>query len=212
MKAMGIENSEKEQSMKKVVLAVLFSVLIMAGSNLWAQDQDKPVEPVEQPKRPEVEKPITPLRVQVVFTEFDGEKKISSLPYTFLVNADEKGPQAAVRLVLHVPVTFIGGDGSKHTDNNTINTGIDGRAEKTPDGRFTLQLSVFKDSIYLTGSGEKPTTLDGSEVSNKLPITQHLQTQVNLLLRDGQTIQSTAATDPVTGHSLRVDVTLNVIK
>jgi hypothetical protein len=43
-------------------------------------------------------------------------------------------------------------------------------------------------------------------------IIQSFRSQVNLLLRDGQTMQATVASDPVTGHVLKLEVTLNVIK
>jgi hypothetical protein len=215
MKATGIGNFEKEHSMKRVVLVVLFSVLIVAGSNsnLWAQDKDKPVEPVAQPKPPAVEKPITPLRVQVVFAEFDGDKKISSLPYTLLVNADEKGPQAAVRMGLRVPVEAGGNGGLSKTFNYMdVGTNLDGRADKTDDGRFSLKLNVEKSSLYTPAAGEKADTVGGNQIFSGQPIVQSFRSQVNLLLRDGQTMQSTVASDPINGHVLKVEVTLNVIK
>ena len=34
----------------------------------------------------------------------------------------------------------------------------------------------------------------------------------NLLLRDGQTIENTMATDPVTGHLWKIAVTLRAVK
>jgi hypothetical protein len=33
-----------------------------------------------------------------------------------------------------------------------------------------------------------------------------------MVLRDGQTAQSTSATDPISGEVLKIDVTLNVVK
>jgi hypothetical protein len=35
---------------------------------------------------------------------------------------------------------------------------------------------------------------------------------VNVLARDGQTIQTTVATDPISGRTLKVDVSVNVVK
>jgi hypothetical protein len=189
---------------------VLLATLVLVVPRLWAQDKEKSTG---EAKPAQAEKIITPLRVQVTFTEFDGDKKISSLPYTFLVNADDRGSPAAVRMGLRVPIESSSSNtGVKQFQYIDVGTSLDGRAEKTDDGRFLLKLSVEKSSVYLPGANQKAASVGGNEISSSQPIVQQFRTQVNLLVRDGQTIQSTVATDPVTGHTLRVDVTLNVIK
>jgi hypothetical protein len=195
--------------MKRPILAVSLATLLFVIPRVCAQDKEKSADTA---KPAAIEKTITPLRVQVVFTEFDGDKKIGSLPYTFLVNADDRGTPAAVRMTFHAPVQISSNAGEKHVVQYPLTTNLDGRAEKADDGRFLLRLSLEKSSIYLTGVNQKPTSLGGNEVSANEPTQQEFRTQVNLLIRDGQTIQSTVATDPVTGHVLKVDVTLNVIK
>ena len=188
--------------MKKAVLAVLLVVLLLVVPVLRSQDKTKSEVPG-----------ITPLRVQVIFAEYEGEKKLSSLPYTLLVNADDKGPQAAVRMGLRVPVVAgASAGGNKQFQYLDVGTNLDGRADKIEDGRFLLKLNVEKSSIYTPGTPEKPDAVGGNEIFPGQPIVQQFRSQVNLLVRDGQTIQSTVATDPLTGHVLKVDVTLNVIK
>jgi hypothetical protein len=204
-----VERLEKERSMKRPILAVLLATLLLIVPRVWAQDKEKSTDSA---KPAATEKAITPLRVQVVFTEFDGDKKIGSLPYTFLVNADDRGSQAAVRMTFHVPVATSSDAGAKHVGQYPLTTNLDGRAEKTDDGRFLLRLTLEKSSIYLAGANQKPASLGGSEVSANDPVQQEFRTNVNLLVRDGQTIQSTVATDPVSGHVLKIDVTVNVIK
>ena len=195
--------------MKRLVLAVLLTTLLLVIPRASAQDKEKSSESA---KPAAAEKAVTPLRVQVVFSEFDGDKKIGSLPYAFLVNADDRGAPAAVRMTLHVPVEMSSPGGAKHVGQYPLSTSLDGRAEKTDDGRFVLKLSLERNSIYMTGANQKPSSLGGNEVSTDEPVQQDFRTQVNLLIRDGQTIQSTAATDPVTGHVMKVDVTLTVVK
>jgi len=196
--------------MKKTVLAVLFAILVLGIPRLRAQEKEKPGG---AGKPAETGNTITPLRVQVIFTEYDGDKKISSLPYTFLVNADDRGAPAAVRMGLRVPIEISSSNsGVKQIQYQDVGTNLDGRAEKTDDGRFLLKLSVEKSSVYLPSANQKTASVGGNEISSSQPIVQQFRTQVNLLVRDGQTIQSTVATDPVTGHVTKVDVTLNVIK
>ena len=194
---------------KKNALAGLFTIVAIAAPGLLAQEKTKTAEAT---KPAETAKTMTPLRVQVIFTEFEGEKKLSSLPYTFFVNADERGVLAAVRMGLRVPIETGSITQVKQIQYMDVGTNLDGRAEKTEDGRFLLMLNVEKSSVYRPGASEKPASLGGNEISAAQPIVQQFRTQVNLLIRDGQTVQSTVATDPVTGHVLKVDVTANVIK
>jgi len=187
--------------MKKTVLAVLLAGLVFGAPALRAQD-----------KKPEVPVQVTPLRVQVVFTEYDGEKKIGSLPYTLLINADDKGAQAALRMGLRVPIDIGAGSGTKQVQYMDVGTNMDGRADKTDDGKFNLKLNVERSSLYAPGATEKPATFAGNAIIQGQPVVQQFRSQVNLLIRDGQTVQSTVASDPVNGHVTKVDVTLNVIK
>jgi hypothetical protein len=113
---------------------------------------------------------------------------------------------------LRVPIDISGGQGNKQVQYQDVGTNLDGHADKTDDGRFLLKLNVEKSSIYTPGESQKAASAGGNELSASQPIVQQFRTQVNLLIRDGQTIQSTVATDPVSGHVTKVDVTLNVIK
>ena len=197
--------------MKKAALAMLLAVLAIAAPSLRSQDKTKSSDGAKSSESSTPQ--ITPLRVQVVFIEYEGEKKVSSLPYTLLVNADDKGPQAAVRMGLRVPIeTSSSGGANKQFQYMDVGTNLDGRADKVEDGRFNLRLNVEKSSLYTPGTAERPATVGGNEILAGQPIVQSFRSQVNLLVRDGQTIQSTVASDPITGHVLKVEVTLNVMK
>src|SRR5256885_16661500 len=71
----------RRKNMKRIALAVLFCTFVGTSLSLAAQEKVKTEE------KSESKRDLTPLRVQVVISEFDGEKKISSLPYTILFNA-----------------------------------------------------------------------------------------------------------------------------
>jgi hypothetical protein len=44
------------------------------------------------------------------------------------------------------------------------------------------------------------------------PLFRRFETAIEVILRDGQTVQTIASTDPVTGEVVKIDVTLNVVK
>jgi hypothetical protein len=191
--------------MRKTVPALLLAILVFGTPRLLAQDK------VAEEKAPA----ITPLRVQVVFSEYEGEKKISNLPYTLLVNADDKGPQASVRMGLKVPVVTSGSlspGASRQFTYMDVGTNMDGRADRADGGRFLLKLNIEKSSLYSPVEVQKSASAEGNEMLTGQPVVQTFRSQVNLLIRDGQTIQSTIATDPISGHVLKVDITLNVVK
>lgn len=194
--------------MKKIILALWIAAFLFSVPVVSSQEKGKSEESA---KPVAAEKTITPLRVQVVFTEFDGEKKISSLPYTLLVNADDRGPTAAVRMGLRVPIFTSTGE-NKQVTYLDLGTNLDGHAEKTADGRFLLRLNVERSSAYSPDPDRKMSSVGIKDLSSGQPVVQQFRTQVNLLIHDAQTIQSTVATDPITGHVLKVDVMLNVIK
>ena len=195
--------------MKKTAVAGLFAVLVFGAIVLRAQDKTKSSDSGKADAQQ-----VIPIRVQVVFTEFDGEKKVGSLPYTLLVNANDRGPFAAVRMGLRVPIeTGVATEGAnKQYQYQDVGTNLDGRADSTEDGRFNLRLNVEKSSLYTPGATDKANAVGANQIIPGHAIFQTFRSQVNLLVRDGQTIQSTVASDPINGHVTKVDVTLNVIK
>lgn len=142
---------------------------------------------------------VIPLRVQVVFTEFDGEKKISSLPYSFTVNADERRarPGSQIRNGARIPIST-GKDQFTYID---IGTNIDCSATLQEDGRYKLQMNMERSSI---------TPENASGGSN--PVVRQFRAEMNPVLKDGQTVESIVATDPLNGHVYHVSVTLNTMK
>ncbi len=187
-------------------LAIFLALGVLLAPNLRAQ---------EEPKRTKEPKPITALKVQVVLSEFEGEKKISSLPYTIFVNADDRmgRPSSSVRMGLRVPLTVQGKDNQIQFQYMDVGTNIDCSADTTDDGRFRLGLTVERSSLYTTSPERK--SLDwnpGDPPLSTSPVIRQFKVSFSPLVRDGQTAQSTVATDPVSGRVLKVDVTLNVLK
>ena len=184
----------------------ILTVLIPAG----AQQPPAPEKPATAakpaPPAPTVTTPPVTLRVRFVLSKYQGEKKLSSMPYDLSVNA--AGNQTQLRIGGDVPYRV-----TKPADNKTdvafnfrtVGTSIDCTASAFDGGVFRLAISVSDDSVAYVDDKD-PASLSG------VPRFRTFRVSNTLLLRDGQTSQMTTATDPITGEVMRIDVTLNVLK
>jgi hypothetical protein len=159
---------------------------------------------------------LVPLSVEVTVTRYQGEKKISSMPYMMAVNANKLGSAgtALLRMGARVPVPTQAAPGGNTTgavyapgpvNYQDIGTNIDCTA-KVVEGGFELQLSVSDTSVY-TNIKDSATPTVGD-----MPVFRSYKSTNTLVLRDGQTREFTAATDRVSGEVIRISVTLRVAK
>lgn len=174
------------------------AVLSMALLAAIAAGEEKPAE---KPK-----KPGAPLKVQVVYSRYEGEKKVSSMPYTLYLTADDK--PTIMRFGLQIPIQTIA-NSTPTVQFKDVSTNLDCGAETLEDGRFKVALQVEQSSLFSADGAYKP--LPGSSgLANT--ILHSFRSSNVLYLRDGQSTQFIAATDPTNGEVLKVDVTLSVVK
>jgi hypothetical protein len=158
---------------------------------------------------------LIPLDVQIVISRFQGEKKISSLPYALAVNANDR-EVSRLRMGANVPVPAMvapkanpagpTGPMPGPVSYRDIGTNIDCTAKATADGRFQVFISVEDTSVYTNiKDANTPTVGD-------MPVFRSFRSTNTLVLRDGQSRQFTAATDRISGEVVRIDVTLKVVK
>ena len=157
-----------------------------------------------------------PLKVTVVLSRYQGEKRISSMPYVLGVMASGwgAGPKTTLRMGVEVPVAmtaFAGGDG-KNTPVSSYNyrsvgTNIDCGAtfDEAVPGLFQLAVTVSDSSLGLD-------TPKGGAAAPNVPSFRNFNSAFTALLREGQTMQYTSATDPVTGEVMKIDITAAVMK
>lgn len=165
----------------------------------------------EQAKKPD-DNQVTHLRVDIRLTEVtpsSGKTKdvISSFPYTLYV-ASRPRPFSAgsLRMGVRVPVAT----GSNSSDYMNVGTDIDCRAVTLDDGRYDLNVTVNRSSIYTAAQGDT----DNQQIRAlpDRPIVRNFNTQFDVALRDGESKQGTSATDPLNGHVLNITVALTVEK
>jgi len=180
-------------------------------------------EKAEAPAPAEPHARFTPLRVQIVFSKYQGEKKVASLPYTLTCNAPDRQP-AVLRMGIEVPVPVApskeGMPGGFSYKN--VGTSIDCRAGNPEEGgRYRLELNIEQSSIYSAidekgrrpgdGEGKAPWGVSDTALASA-PMFRSFRASFVPILRDGQTVQYTAATDPVSGEVVKIDVTVTVLK
>jgi hypothetical protein len=177
------------------------AILLMAASGI-AQEKARPAD--------------IPLRITVVLNEYDGSKKVTSLPYVMPCRATVHRDRSSLRLGFRVP--YKSGDSFQYQD---VGTDIDCQAG-LPDeaGRYMVELTVNYNAVYpptaRLSSEERhpgsPTAAPIAAVTGEAPITGGFRGNFGVALLDGQTAEAATATDPVSGHVWKVQATLNVVK
>ena len=86
-----------------------------------------------------------------------------------------------------------------------MGTNIDCSASLLADGRFKVDITVDDTSIY-------PDEPSASLATKGSPSFRSFRANDSMMLKDGQSAQFTTATDKVNGETVKVDVTLTVVK
>jgi len=206
---------------------VIFAML-MCVAPARGQDTNNP-QKKDQESASETQ-PGTPVKILVVISEFEGAKKIASLPYTlYTLTAGPArpfspvgGPRESMRYQLRIPIvtgSFQAGIGTgKEPLVNTqwtyqdVGTDIDYAAFTVGADSYELAFTVDRSWASVPGSSGQETTSEHVSLSTVQPMLPHFRNSFVVVLKNGQTVEGAAATDPVTGHVLKVDVTLTALK
>lgn len=196
--------------MKRPFLCCLIMLFLsIACLPAWPQDASKKDEPKTSSARTEGPQ----LKVQIVFSEYDGDKKIKSLPYTLLVRAESGEPWSKIRMGSRVPVYAGGAPASfQYVD---VGTSIDCRASVVDDGRYRLSMNLERSWIEGDVAMSPPKSASSGEPTPTAfpqPIIRQFRSENTVTMRDGQSMETNFATDPVSGKVIRLEVTLNVLK
>ncbi len=202
--------------MTRRTLFPLVALLALPGRG-QAQDAPKP-EATKPEASAERRGPTATLRVQLVISRFQGEKKLASLPYTLLVTTGSARARMRMGVDTPIPVTSTS-DGGKQTTSiqyRNVGTNIDCAAWDTGDGRYRLSIVVENSSALAFEKGPSGAVNPGGPHVDAnptgIPLFRRFDANLDPVLRDGQSVQTVAATDPVTGEVVKIDVTMNVVK
>lgn len=190
---------------------LLATVLLAAGfSSVVGAQQAQPA------KVPQV-----PLKVEIVLSRWQADRKVGSLPFTMWPVATTGARFVNLRVGVDVPVgtsTVTRGSSTPNQTSSTsttsatveyrnIGTSIDCAAYPTDGAGFNIELRISDSSIF-----SDPNTPAGTIRISDHAAFRTFNLSHAMLVRDGQTVQFASAADKLTGETLKVDVTVNVVK
>ena len=189
---------------RMIRVTTVAALLALSIATVRAQDN----QPAAAPQPAARTQGLVPLKVTLVFARYQGEKKLSSVPYTLFVTAN-LNERTSLRMGNQVPVTttvFSGGAGIPQSSYNyrEVGTNIDCAAQTSADGFYRVTLTVADSSVaYAEGDAAAKTAP---------PTFRSFNSTFNILVRDGQSVQYTSAADPISGQVVKLDATVNVQK
>lgn len=185
------------------IYGLIAACLLLHAISTKAQDKSPKEESKAAPTR--VEGPQ--LKIQVVFSEYEGEKKIKSLPYALTVLVGGEPNWSKIRMGDRVPVA-VAKDQFQYLD---VGTNVDCRAYAASEGRFRLVMALERSWVQSDvpmASGKDASV----EVQFHQPTIRSFRSDTNVILREGQTVETDFATDPVSGRVIKLEVTMNTLK
>jgi hypothetical protein len=202
-------------------LPIVILAMAVSAASVLAQEPPAATPAPAAPQRPAARQ-IVPLEIQVVVAKYQGEKRISSIPYVLALNAVAGGnlinverAQLTIGSEVPVPSTSFAPAGDGKTAQQPLrsfsyrNVGTVVSAGAVPaadEGRFELDISIDESSVGTSVSNGQ------GQATTEMPVFKSFKTRNRILLRNGQTRQFTAATDRVSGETVRIEVTLTVVK
>jgi hypothetical protein len=187
--------------------AFLVAALAMGTPWVLAQEKPKGQDVAMEARQTET----TLLKISVTFTEFEGGKKVKSLPYTMVVVADGRPPKSTVKMGSRIPIYTGKENGMQYFD---VGSNIDCKAFRAKDNKFDIWLDLDRSWVEgaVTVSVDPGTSSQQSSGQFPEPIVRQFRSELSMTLSDGQTLESSFATDPLSGKVFKVEVSLNILK
>lgn len=183
------------------IIRSLLVLLVLGSPASTLAGQEKPAGAQE----PAPGSALIPVKLQLVLSRFQGEKKISSMPYTLQLTVNERD-MTNLRMGTEVPVAT-GGGGYNY---RSVGTNIDCRVARVGgEGQYRVHVTVNDSSVRFP---DKQESAAATTAGSNAPAFRSFTANFIIVLRDGQTAQYTSASDPASGEVLKVDATLTVLK
>jgi hypothetical protein len=152
-------------------------------------------------------------KVDVVFSRFQGTKRISTMPYALVVASS---PARAQSTNLRVGVDAPTGRTESTTQNGVTTTSPEYRYVGTNIDCWIVDRTAPTYEVHLNlqdYSLASQANADTSTSSARFDLAiRNFSVSNTLGMRDGQTVEFSVGTDPVTGETIRASVTITALK
>jgi hypothetical protein len=131
---------------------------------------------------------------------------VSRLPYSLLVPVGTSQQRTSLRVGVDLPgepstMTSKEGVTTTRRDTRFVGTSIDSSASLSGEGRYRLYLSIQDSSV-----------LPADRKEFAAPVIRNFSTSNVLYVREGQPLTFSVGTDPISGETLRAEVTITAVK
>ena len=202
--------------MKLHRIPVAVIAVLVGGLAVFAQDVQPPTPPQPAPAVPVARGrgPLIPLEVQITIARYQGDKRISAIPYVLAVNTNSGDAQLTMNVDVAVPTGPVPIDDKSQPfqafNYRGVGTNIVCGASTAEEGRYEVTIGIDETTVVPTPNAEPGSSSTVTRAG--MPAFRNFKSRNRLLLRDGQTRQYTAATDRITGETVRIEVSLRVVK
>jgi len=152
--------------------------------------------------QPQAQSDKIPVKLLVVISTFEGDKKVSSMPYTLMATAN--GNQVSFNSSTNMPIPNGTSGGYSYTNvgTNLVCT------VATEAGSFKVTLN-FSDKTVISNKAPAAATSSTAKPLDS-PSFHDVSYSSAVNIKDGETKQLISAPDKVTGEILKIDVTLTL--
>jgi hypothetical protein len=150
-----------------------------------------------------------PVKLVVVISRYNGDRKVSSLPFTLLAIAN--GEKAYMGNSMNIPISTVSTTDGKSTPSvsyTNIGTSISGTIT-TDSGHFKVNFNI--DDKYVVDSPPSSTTTTGP-ASPDQPRFRNISFSGTVNLKEGEPKEIFSAADRSSGDVTKIDVTLTLDK
>jgi hypothetical protein len=198
----------------KLPRCILSCIAFLMFLPFVARAQEKPAS--EAPAN-QTSASFIPLKLQVLLTEYEGTKKIASLPYTMTLTATPENKPARGEMQLRDGVRVPVLTGSKTGENSMqyidVGTYIGAREVHIEGDFYSVNFTIERSSLVVRmDNNQAKEWAPGDPSPSSQPLIRDFRNNFTMQLREGHVTETTVASDPMSGHVLKVEVSLTAVK
>ena len=194
--------------MKKLMSMVAFTAMLgLAGTTVRGQEKPKLDSQPENPARV-----FATVKVLFVLNEFDGEKKVATLPYSFLMNTEKEkglGSPHYSSFIRTGSRYSVSPDKDGKMQYMEIGSNIDCALTSDDAGQYLMRFSFERTSLAPPAINDYKGDPALNYAAIRLPT---FRSNSTIPLKEGKATEVMSAPDPLTGHVYTLTVTVTALK